>query len=68
MSEIQGRQSTDERGNTPMMIPMSDLVPPWSATNMGRRKKAPKLVTVKKLAMDMVRKGALKSAGGVDVS
>jgi hypothetical protein len=44
--EIQGRQMTEERAKTPIIIPMSDLEPPWLVMKRGKRKKAPKLDTI----------------------
>jgi hypothetical protein len=38
----------------PIIIPISDLEPPWFKIYRGKRKKAPKLDTVNKLAKAMV--------------
>jgi len=59
MLEIQGRQRTAERAKIPMIIPISDLEPPWLIIYRGKRKKAPKLDTVNRLARAMVIKVAL---------
>jgi hypothetical protein len=52
--EIQGRQRTAERAKMPMIIPISDFDPPCFKINKGKRKKAPKLETVNRLARAMV--------------
>jgi len=54
MPEIQGRQRTAESARTPIIIPMSDLEPPWFVMKRGKRKKVAKLETIKKLAKAMV--------------
>ena len=59
MSEIQGRQRTEERAKAPIIIPISALEPPWSVIKRGNRKKQPKLDTVKKLEKAMVRNDGL---------
>jgi hypothetical protein len=53
MLETQGLQSTAARVKTPIIIPMSDFEPPWAVMNMGKRKKEPKLDTVKRLDKDI---------------
>jgi len=50
ISEIQGLHSTEERAKAPIVMPISTLDPPRAETNKGKRKKQPKLDTVKKLA------------------
>jgi hypothetical protein len=45
---------TEERAKTPIIIPMSDLEPPWLVMKMGKRKKAPKLDTINRFAKAMV--------------
>lgn len=59
MSEIQGRQRTAERAKAPIISPISALEPPWSVIKRGKRKKQPKLDTVKRLEKAMIRNDGL---------
>jgi len=43
VSEIQGRQRSEERAKTPMIIPMFDLEPPLLAIKRGTKKNISKL-------------------------
>ena len=48
-----------------MIIPISAFEPPWYVIKRGKRKKQPRLDTVKKLATDIRTKDGVYTAGSV---
>ena len=63
ISEIHGRHITEEKVKIPIIIPMSTFEPPWSDMKRGKRKKDPKLQTLKKLARAKVTNEGVISMG-----